>query len=69
MADFCLQCSESLFGPDTCDFVGLLKKEQVEQGLGVNVLCEGCGPAWVDHEGRCMAINCLEKHGEKKHGS
>jgi hypothetical protein len=26
-------------------------------------LCEGCGVAWVDHEGRCRSKTCIHKHG------
>jgi hypothetical protein len=62
MADFCMQCSEEMGFSDN-DMRGLLTKEQVETGLGCYSLCEGCGPAWVDHEGRCKALDCFCFHG------
>lgn len=62
MADFCKQCSDSMGFRDN-DMKGLLTKEQVDQGLGVSTLCEGCGPAWVDHEGVCKALDCFCFHG------
>lgn len=68
MSEFCLQCSEELFGPGTGDFAGLLTEAESGQGFGVHVLCEGCGAAWVDHEGRCKSDYCLRRHGEKKDG-
>jgi hypothetical protein len=64
MAEFCVQCSSNLgFEPD---FVGLITEEEVLKGLGAVVLCEGCGPTIVDHKGRCIANDCLEKHGLKE---
>lgn len=59
MADFCFQCSLMLmFGPHS-DFDhfgkdGQITAEEVENGLGMLVLCEGCGPTRVDHLGRCL---------------
>jgi len=48
MADFCKECSDKLFGPDTPnDLEGLC-----EPGEMVSVLCEGCGYIWVDHTGK-----------------
>ena len=67
MADFCLDCSNFLFGGKTngaeCDFAGLLTKEEVEQGLVVTVVCEGCGFIQVDHNGQ--KVPWLEDEGEK----
>jgi hypothetical protein len=60
MADFCRQCSEKVFGQDYGDMRGLC-----DPGYLVVVLCEGCGAVQVDHEGRCVSEDCLEKHGEK----
>lgn len=65
MADFCKQCSIEIFGEDCRDLAGLITKEEVDKGLGVNALCEDCGIAWVDHEGVCHATDCLKHHGAK----
>lgn len=63
MADFCKQCSIDMFGEDFGDLAGLSSKEETERGLFALVLCEGCGPAQVDHEGKCISVDCLKKHG------
>lgn len=61
MADFCTQCAYELdFEPD---FFGLITKEDVDKGLEIIVLCEGCGPTGVDHEGWCNG-GCKLKHEE-----
>lgn len=54
MADFCKQCSESLFGDDFKELAGLLTETEASEGLLASVLCEGCGPCQVDKQGRCM---------------
>ncbi len=61
MAEFCKQCADELhFEPD---FVGLIDEDSVvNKGLGVVVLCEGCGPTLVDHLGVCISTNCDRKH-------
>lgn len=64
MADFCRQCSLMLFGEDFGNLKGLISKEQVDEGLVVSVICEGCGPTQVNHLGECVDVNCYEKHGE-----
>lgn len=61
MADFCKQCSLETLGEDFRDLAGL-----VEEGHCAIALCEGCGAALVDHEGRCIATDCLKQHGEEK---
>jgi hypothetical protein len=68
MADFCQQCSATIFGAEAGqnDFVGLSTEENTKKGLFPVVLCEGCGPIQVDHTGRCVSVDCLKKHGEKK---
>jgi len=59
MADFCLRCNLALyFGPHS-DFAhygksGLITVAEVRGGMGMPVLCEGCGPTHVDHLGRCL---------------
>lgn len=66
MADFCKQCAEELyFG--TGDLAGLITEEEVKQGLGAVVLCEGCSIAGslmtrVNHLGECIDSRCI-KHG------
>lgn len=37
------------FGKD-----GHITEQEVAEGLGMPVLCEGCGPTRVDHKGRCL---------------
>jgi len=52
MADFCKECSEEMFGDEIKnDFGGLITKKQIDEGLCMPVLCEGCGPIHVDPEG------------------
>ena len=51
MADFCKKCSIEMWGRDTGDFAGLILEEEVAEGLGAVVLCEGCGVIRVDHLG------------------
>jgi hypothetical protein len=63
MADFCQQCSLRLFGKDFRDLAELITRDEVAKGLMAIVLCEGCGPIGVDHEGRCVVKDCLDpKH-------
>jgi len=53
MAEFCLECTQDLFGEELpSDFEGLLSEEEFKEGLLMSVLCEGCGGIWVDHVGR-----------------
>lgn len=52
MADFCKECSIEMWGSDTKDLAGLITKEEVAEGLGAVVICEGCGVIRVDHEGK-----------------
>lgn len=64
MADFCLQCSGELFDNEIKnDFIGISTEADTKNGLFAVVLCEGCGPTQVDHNGKCMAPDCAEKHG------
>jgi hypothetical protein len=61
MAEFCQQCAKDLdFEPD---FVGLCK-----EGFMVAVLCEDCGPTYVDHTGKCIG-ECDKKHWSPEDGS
>lgn len=66
MADFCLRCNIDMgFGPysdfDHFGKGGTITEADVAAGKGVFVLCEGCGPTYVDHLGRCLG-GCDEKH-------
>lgn len=63
MADFCLQCSQML-GFDHPDLDGLTTEEDTKNGLYAVVLCEGCGPIQVDHTGRCICVDCAERHND-----
>lgn len=50
MADFCWHCLETRIypaAPERNDFYGCCAKGQT-----LWVLCEGCGPIAVDHEGK-----------------
>ena len=68
MADFCKQCSMEHFGEDLKDLANLgstpLTKEELSNGIGFTVLCEGCGFIIVDNDGKCMDPTC-EKHKSK----
>ena len=60
MADFCKQCSEK-YGINN-DFKGLSTPKDTNNKLYCVVLCEGCGYIQVDHTGKCISKDCLEKH-------
>lgn len=62
MADFCAQCSVDTFGKDFGDMNALSKAEDTAAGIYPVVLCEGCGPIQVDHEGRCVSPDCAFDH-------
>ena len=64
MADFCTKCSIDMFGKDYKELAGLSTAELTEEGWFPVVICEGCGPIQVDHEGNCISKDCLEKHNE-----
>ncbi|NOR27652.1 MAG: hypothetical protein GQ540_03875 [Lutibacter sp.] len=61
MAEFCKQCSIDMFGKDFGDFKYMGNGEKLKEGCGWQVLCEGCGPTFVDDEGVCIYPYC-EKH-------
>lgn len=52
MADFCNECAV-LIGFEPGDMAGLC-----DPGMWRLVLCESCGPIYVDHTGRCMTEDC-----------
>lgn len=65
MADYCMQCNIAMFFGPYSDFDhfgkrGQLTPEDTARGVGMLVLCEGCGPIYVDHLGRCMCKDCIE---------
>jgi len=64
MADFCRQCSIKIFGEDFGDLDDL--GCPLPAGMGYQVICEGCGPILVTHEGVCVSKACLERHGGDK---
>lgn len=67
MADFCKTCSIEHFGEDFKELAGLsTEKDTAEQKYAV-VICEGCGPIQVDHEGNCISVDCIHK-GKPGHG-
>lgn len=59
MADFCKECSIKIFDQDFHDLAGLISEEKVLEGYGASVICEGCGPILVNHEG--LRIKELEE--------
>ena len=61
MADFCSQCSIELFGRDYGDMKGLCTT-----GYVMTVLCEDCGPIYVNPTGQCVC-NCSKHHYKKLH--
>lgn len=63
--DFCMQCTEELFGTrEPNDMSGLVTAAQAKELLFANVLCEGCGATMVDHKGRCVSKLCFKRHGD-----
>lgn len=63
MADFCQQCSIEHLGEDFGDLKGLSTPEDTAKEKFMEVLCEGCGPTYVDHEGICRSPDCMCHHG------
>lgn len=59
MADFCRQCSEKIFKEDFADLAGLCDQKQCAV-----VICEGCGPTYVNYRGECIGA-CIEKHSQQ----
>jgi len=57
MADFCMQCTSTNFGPELAaenDMAGMTTEEDSDNGICARVLCEGCGFTIVDHTGKCL---------------
>lgn len=67
MADFCKQCSIDHFGEDFGDLANLGGEDTKVVGAHYDddtvwaVICEGCGPTYVNNEGECVH-DCLEHH-------
>lgn len=67
MADFCKQCSLRIFGEDYRELADLITAEDTAKGFVSSVvICEGCGPIQVDHNGVCVSSDCME-NGHVKH--
>lgn len=64
MADFCRQCAQGMGfeGNGLEDLSRLSTEADTAAGLYCCVLCEGCGPIQVDHDGKCISDNCLVNH-------
>jgi hypothetical protein len=54
MADFCKQCSITIFGDDFGDGEGISTEADTTNGLFASFLCENCGITQVDHTGKCI---------------
>jgi len=54
-----------LLGEDFGDLRGLSTPEDTGQEKFMEVLCEGCGPTYVDHDGVCRSPDCTRRHGAK----
>lgn len=68
MADFCNQCAREIFGPGISgDFTHFRVEAPLPPGYGFAVLCEGCGPTYVDNQGSCISESCPH-HGTKESG-
>lgn len=59
MADYCHQCAMRFIGFDYGDLADLINVEDCAKGMGASVLCEGCGPTLVNHNGDCISADCL----------
>lgn len=60
MSDYCKQCSIKYFGEDFEEHKG-----HCEEGRMFPVLCEGCGPIYVNHLGECVSpCHCEEKEND-----
>lgn len=63
MADFCHDCNLKLFDLDESDFGPYTLETPLEPGEGFLVLCETCGPIFVDEKGE--KITTALEGGEK----
>ena len=61
MASYCQQCSVDLFGKDSKDFA-VPDNEITDPDAQYYVICEGCGHALVDIDGRCTHLGGHEEN-------
>ncbi|KJZ17375.1 hypothetical protein TW86_03720 [Halomonas sp. S2151] len=68
MAEFCRECCVEVWGRDTGDL-----KDLCDESTLASVICEGCGPILVDHQGvrveRFRVIEEREGKGDALLGS
>lgn len=57
MAEYCLQCFNEIFPPNTPDTFTARRK--------TSIVCEGCGETVVDFKGRCTGACGKDHHGSK----
>lgn len=57
MADFCCDCGTGVWGSDPRDLADITTPDDTSAGRFAFVLCEGCGPIHVDHNGRKIAAD------------
>lgn len=73
MADFCEECNRELFDMES-DFKGHISEKQYKSGHRLLVLCEGCGPIYVNHNGvriggkSVMSIDAFLNYGDDSNG-
>lgn len=58
MSDHCKSCI-----PEFGDFDHLAKLPPCLPGEGYLVLCEGCGPAYLNNDGTCQGGCLIKAHG------
>lgn len=58
MADFCKSCE-----PNWHDFDHLAQYPPCNEGEGYLVLCEGCGPTYLNNDGTCQGGCLIPSHG------
>jgi hypothetical protein len=61
----CQQCAVANLGADIYSFAGRTTPSDTDAGTFAEVNCSKCGPTLVDHAGRCVAIDCDLRHGER----
>ena len=64
MSDFCRDCSLLEFGEDFRELANISKQADTDLGLFAFVLCEGCGPIYVDHTGTRVDFHTWLEVGE-----
>ncbi|MDD3412489.1 MAG: hypothetical protein PHY47_00650 [Lachnospiraceae bacterium] len=64
MADFCRQCSIEIFGEDFKELAGIVSPEEFTADKAAFVMCEGCGPIFVNPDGSCIDSTCVKHQKE-----